>query len=280
MALTLIAGAVAVFCLYQRIDDQIRRRVETIIARHYKGLKVSLRAAQFVPGKGVKIQDLFIVEPGVEGPRAELLHIEEAMLEFPTDWKQLLGGHPPVRRVTVRRATLRIMRRGDGTWSAGKLLPPPRFGNNPPQLIWENGTVEIFDPRPSGSSASASAAGSASAHPSGTLAEPVAYNSPVAPNAPAPQTPLVLRDVNLTLTPSEKAAVRRLHGTLRGEGFRSVEFQGWADFQTPAFAIGAMAVGVEISPELRDVLPVAAAHKVNGAGRFARSGRSPSSNSV
>ena len=61
-------------------------------AQHYPGLKVSIRSAQLVEGKGIRIHDLSIVEPGAEGPRAELLHIEEALLECPTDWKELIQG--------------------------------------------------------------------------------------------------------------------------------------------------------------------------------------------
>jgi len=47
--------------------------------------------------------------------------------------------------VTIRRPTLRVTRRADGGWSAAKLLPPPQFGDRPPEVTIENGTIEIFD---------------------------------------------------------------------------------------------------------------------------------------
>ena len=145
--LAVVAGAVAVPALYRRVDEEIRRRVEARIAQHYRGSESQHPLRRIgAKGKGIRIHDLSIVEPGAEGPHAELLHVEEALLECPTEWKDLIQGDPPVRRVTVRRPTLRITHRPDGAWSAAKLLPPPQFGDRPPEVTVESGVIEIFDP--------------------------------------------------------------------------------------------------------------------------------------
>jgi hypothetical protein len=255
-----VAGVVAAFCLYRQVNSEIRRRVETRLASHYKGLKVKLRAAQLVEGKGIRVFDLSISDPNVEGPSGELLHVEEAVLECSTDWQELIKGDPQVRRVLIRRSTLRSTRLPDGTWSAGKLLPPPHFGDQPPEVSIENGAIEIIDPLK---------------NPASTLA---------------------LRDMNLTCTPAEEspnpvslvgengtiplsapaafngpgvdANVRRFQGTLAGDGLHRVEFEGWLDVRSTAFSLRGKAEGVEISPELRDSLPESLARKLAPLGDF------------
>ncbi len=234
--LAVVAGAVAFPRLYRRVDEELRRQFEARIARHYHALKVSLRSAELVQGKGILIRDLTIVEPGAEGPHAELLNIEEALVECPTEWKNLIHADLPVRRVTIRRATLRNTHRPGGGWSAAKLLPPPHFGDRPPEVVVENGVIEIFDP------------------------------------LKAPASTLALRDVNLTLTPvpmtepGAKADTRRLQGMLTGDGFRRLEFEGLVDLKTPSFSVRGHAEGLEISPELRNSLPNPLADKLTTLG--------------
>ncbi|MFZ1934542.1 MAG: AsmA-like C-terminal region-containing protein [Thermoguttaceae bacterium] len=223
--LAVVAGSVAAFCLYRQINDQVRRRVEARFAQHYKDLKVSLRSAQLIEGKGIKVYDFSISDPKLAGPAAELLHVEEALFECSTDWKELIKGDPPIRRVTVRRPTIRLSRRPDGTWNLGALLPPPRFGNSVPDVLWENGTIEVLDPQKD------------------------------------PASKLVLRDVNLTMapvparSPGANPVVRQFRGTLAGDGLRHVEFEGQLDVHSLACSVRGRADGVEISPELRDSLP-------------------------
>jgi hypothetical protein len=230
-----VAGSVAAFCLYRRVDEEIRRRVESRISEHYRGLKVSIRSAQLVEGKGIRIHDLSIVEPGAEGPCAELFSIEEALLDCSTDWQELVKGVPAIRRVTIRRPVLRLTRRPDGAWSAAKLLPPPKFGDRPPEVVVENGTIEIFDPRKT------------------------------------PTSTLTLRDVNLTLSPMPRSAtpdIRQLQGMLAGDGFRRVEFDGQVDLHAATCAVRGHADAIEISPELRDALPNPLAEKLQPLGNL------------
>ena len=236
IVLAVIAGAVAVPLLYRRVDEEIRRRVEMRIAQHYQGLKVSIRSAELVEGTGIRVRDLSIVEPGAEGPHAELLHIEEAILECPTELKELLKGDPDVRRVKVRRPTLRVTRRPDGGWSAAKLLPPPRFGEHPPEVTVEGGVIEIFDP------------------------------------LKTPTSDLTLRDVNLAILPEPATQpgatpdTRRLQGMLVGDGLRRVEFEGLVDLKAATCSIRGQVEGMEISPELRDSLPNPLAAKLLAIG--------------
>ena len=103
VAIVAVAGAAAAFYYYRHVDSEVCRLLQAKLSQHYTGLKVSVRSAQLVEGKDIRVHDLSIVEPGAEGPRAELMHIEEALLECSTGWKDLIDGTPDVRRVTVRR---------------------------------------------------------------------------------------------------------------------------------------------------------------------------------
>ncbi|HWB12251.1 MAG TPA: AsmA-like C-terminal domain-containing protein [Pirellulales bacterium] len=139
-----MAAGVSLF--YQRFDDEIRRRVEARIAEHYPRLTVSVRAARLLTGKGIEVRGLSISDPKASGPTAELIYIEELLLEGNTEWRQLLQGEVSIAYVVVRRPTLRVARRADGSWSAAQLLPLPQISKDPPRGTIENGVVEILDP--------------------------------------------------------------------------------------------------------------------------------------
>ena len=233
--LALIGAALAAFNFYRRFDEEVRRRVETRFARLYPRLRVSVRWAAVVKGEGIEIRGLSISEPGAEGPRAELYSVDECFLRCKTDWSDLLAGEPDVTQVTVRRATLRATRRPDGTWSVAKLLPMPHLGKRAPLVRIENGTIDIFDPLRS------------------------------------PSSTLLLRELSATVTPvAEPGAAeglsdrRKLAGTLRGDFFRHLVFEGVIDPRRQTFALDGSIEGLEISPELRASLPGAAAERLGG----------------
>ncbi|MGW8256094.1 MAG: hypothetical protein ACWGMZ_01270, partial [Thermoguttaceae bacterium] len=95
------------------MDEGIRSSIETKLAQHYPGLKVKVGSAELLSGQGILVRDLSVVEPGAEGPRAELVSIEEMFLACQTDMKELLCGDPVIRHVTIRRPTIYVTRRRD-----------------------------------------------------------------------------------------------------------------------------------------------------------------------
>lgn len=142
----LVGAAAAVLFFYHRIDDEIRRRVEAKIAEQYPELSVSVRSARIISGQGIEIRGLSIVEPGVSGPSAELAYLEEVLLEGAIDWQELVQGELSISNIVIRRPTIRVTRRPDGSWSAAKLFPLPKLGKLPPRGVIENGAIEIADP--------------------------------------------------------------------------------------------------------------------------------------
>jgi hypothetical protein len=234
-----IGAALMVPYLYHRLDNEIRIRVEERLASQYPNLKVKIRSAVLVKGEGITVRGLSIVDPAAEGPGAELLTYDECSLTCPTDLQSVLRGELEVTRVAIRRPTLRVTRRADGTWSSAKLLPLPKWGDRPPEVTVENGTIEIFDP------------------------------------TQAPSSMLTLRDVNMTLVPeaaSPQTATgapgaagspgpqrRTVRGTFSGDYFRQVVFEGEVDPHRPEFSISGSIEGMELSPEFRGALPRALA---------------------
>ena len=77
----------------------------------------------------------------------------------------------------------------------------------------------------------------------------------------SPDAALTLRDLNFTLAsppanePGSTPGGRRVKGTVAGDVFRRVTFEGWADFHAPACAIRGQAEGLNLSPQLRCCLP-------------------------
>ncbi len=224
---SVVAAALLVPYFYHRMDEEIRRRVEELLAKQYPGLQVKIHSAVLMKGEGIALRGLSVIDPAAEGPGAELLSYDECFLACPTDLSDLYGGQLQPTQIIVRRPTLRMTRRPDGTWSAARLLPLPRLSDKAvPEVRLENGTIEIFDPT-----------------------KVVACT-------------LTLRDVNLTLSPIapadgqvESTRRRRIRGTATGDYFHQVIFDGEVDSDRPAMSLGGKIDGVEISPEMRNVLP-------------------------
>src|SRR5262249_22912855 len=116
-----------------------------LIGDHYSHLRVSVRSAALL-GDGIQVRGVTITDPNADGPQAELAHFEELFLSCKTDLATLLTAPPDIKEVTVRRPTIRATRRPHGGWSANRLFPLPKFGAEPPTIMIEGGTLEIFAP--------------------------------------------------------------------------------------------------------------------------------------
>ncbi len=223
------------YWLYGRIDEQVRSQVEQVLARHYAGMRVSIRSAALKDGEGIEVRGLSICERGAQGPSAELLYVDEMLLSCTTDLQKLITERPEVKRVTVRRSVLRATRRPDGSVSVSRLLPPPCFSDRPPNVFVENGTIEVFDP------------------------------------LSTPASTLVLRDVNLSICPGDPEGdtdLRVIEGSLTADHLRRAEFRGQVDPQRSVWTIGGSVEGIELSPELLASLPGPVASQIGVLGEL------------
>jgi hypothetical protein len=257
----LIGGVLYLPHLHRRVDEEIRRSIESRLAQHYAqyqpDLQVAVRSAELVRGKGILVRGLKIRERGIEDPAGELLHLDEVFLTCGTEIDELLKGEPEVTEVVLRRPTLRVARRADGSWSAARLLPFPRSGRRSPEVRVEGGTIEIADP---------------------------------------PNAPLVLRDVTCTmaatadpgttgdagqLDPSQpddpqtrpNPHLRKFSATFVADKLRQVQVSGLVDPHRPQWSIGGSVEGLDISPELCEVLPAELGAKLASLGSLRGQGK-------
>lgn len=224
--LGVVALAAWVPQLYRRVDEEIRARIEARFARQYPGLKVSVRSAELIEGEGIKVRDLVILEPGVEGPHPELLRFEELTLCCRATLTDLLQGEPEIEKVRIVRPTLRVTRRPDDSWSCVKLWPLPKLSNRAIETRIEDARIEIFDPLKS------------------------------------PPSSLALRDVNVVLSPlaeSERgdlpATARKLVATFGGDHLRSASIEGFLDAPSGRALLTGTVDGLAVSTELLAALP-------------------------
>ena len=195
------------------------------LAERYPQLDVRLQSAERIEGEGIVLRGLSLSERGASGPVAEIAHIEEIFLDCRADLHDLVSGNIDVRRVTVRRPTLRATRRRDGSWSIQKLFIEQPSSRSDRHISIENATVVIFDPLK---------------YPSSTF---------------------TLREVNLLISPQAAAAGsaepwNRVEGSLSGELLGRVEVQGGFEPKLQRWRLGGRVGGLIISPDLTQSLPV------------------------
>ncbi len=200
-------------------------------------------------------------------------------LECSTDLQELAGGNPPVSRVTVRTADVAAPCGGPTARGApAGCWPPPHFSDSPPEVIVENGVVEIHDP-------SKAAGGKFAIRDvnmddrrgrKNRLAPGESITVGMSPFAPRKNAAFAERKATLISSPvlssgvgaGAKQAARRFRGTLAGDNLRRVEFEGWLDEQAGIYSVAGKAEGVEISPDLRESLPEPFAAKLASLGNL------------
>jgi len=228
-ALSLCVAIALGFYFYHRIDDEVRSTVEAKLAAQYPNLRVSVREAQLVRGEGIRVRGLSIIEPNRSGPQEELLFIDELFVHCGTDPRDLMHAKLQVSKLTLRKPTLRMSRRPDGSWSAGKLLPMPKFGDGTPIGVIESGTIEVVDP--SGATPSKIVLRDAQ----------VRWSSVEGNYAPGTRRPL------------------KFEGHLDGDHIRNLAIQATFDPMSGAWSMAGAIDSLEICPELRQSLPAPAA---------------------
>jgi hypothetical protein len=231
-ALAALMAAVGLgFYFYSRVNDQIRQRVQVMWQQHYKNLQVNIRSAQLVDGEGIEIRGLTILDPHAAGPQGELAYFDELVVFCQTSLAELINGDPETTRVLVRRPTIHATRRPDGSWSVERMVPLPKFSEQPHATTIENGTIEFFDP----------------------------LNNP-------PST-LTLRDINIELKPIPDAGppghwATDVRGYMDGDHFQRIELSGRIEPDSKGGDITGVLTGLDMSPELRDSLPAGLGQKL------------------
>lgn len=220
IATVLIAALVIGGYLYWRLDDELRRYAQGVLANHYTQLDVKLGAARFEPGRGVMLQNLTLSQRGNDGRLQVLAEVDEMQLLGAFDVESLSSGKPIIDRIRMRTPRLHAVRQHDGSWNVAQLFPPPSTSDQPPVVEVVGAMVTIDDGAVDGK-------------------------------------PLALRDVNLTArcTGQQPAASEdapplktyQLEGSVGGELAEKFDFSGTVRSGSPEFDLLVTIDGLDLS---------------------------------
>ncbi len=215
--LVLVAAVAVGVYLFTRMDDEIRRQVQQTVAEHFPQLNVSVGGARMVEGRGIAVYDLAISETSSTNLQNNLLVVDEMILVCDLQLSQLVRGKPPIEKVIVKHPQLYVARQADGRWNLTSLWPLPECGEVRPQVVIQDALVVLSDERQSSLS------------------------------------PLILRDVNLTLNgardnPGERNI--KLHCTSSGPNVKRVEIHAQFDPQEQSLQVEGDVRQLQLTPEL------------------------------
>lgn len=216
-----LVGVAGKYYCFDRLDGEIRLRVERLLREHYSGLAVSVKSARRVAGQGIEIRGVRIAEAD-GGSAAVLAEIDEVFAVCDTRLPDFLTRTPQFTELRLRRLKLRAERKPSGVWNLAHLLPlPSNPGCPPPAATITDGALEIVDP---------------SANPPCSWA---------------------LRNIELTVQPQAAGGRTQLHvrGALAGDHLDRVEIDGLLDPLGGDWDIRGAVDGLEFSPRLRAALP-------------------------
>lgn len=227
LVVSLLGALVGVPYLYQRVDEEIRQRIEQMLAEHYTDLTVTVRSARLVEDEGgIEILGVTISEPGAAGPQAQLAYFDELFVTCDSSLTDLVQHEPKISRIVVRRPQIQCTRRPDGSWSSARLLPLPKFGERPPEIRVESGTIEIFDPLQN------------------------------------PSTTISYHDLQLAIAPAVAGTPQaigtnplQIQGTFTGEHLRQVDVEGTIADSGQRWLLAGRVDALELSQELFEALP-------------------------
>jgi hypothetical protein len=146
--LTVVGGIAAAAYIYLRLDDEICRQVESVLAEHYPAYDVHVSSARFEQDRGISVAGVSISEKNAAADNGPILTIDELYLTGKLRLDELLTGRLNIAEIHVRRPTLRAKYGADGTWNVSGLFPPPNLSEQSPNLTIEDASFVLLNPHP------------------------------------------------------------------------------------------------------------------------------------
>ncbi|HEV7282873.1 MAG TPA: hypothetical protein VGN57_21885 [Pirellulaceae bacterium] len=147
LGLGIVGGAL--YFVYQRVDDEIRSRLERSLQDHYgpRGFQVRVRDVVWQEGVGFEIHDLAILDP--QSRPMELLHVEEVRIPCDRRLQDLLTEEWSPTQIVLKRPKLALVATAGQRPRALDLfpLPPMSPGGAFPSVTVESGEIAWIDPR-------------------------------------------------------------------------------------------------------------------------------------
>ena len=235
-----LVGVLAIgLYMYVRMDDEIRRHVEVFLGERYPHLEVSIGGARLVEGRGIIVYDVELAPRGERRPHDELLIVDELLVVCDVEITTLVRGVPPIQRVEVKNPHVWLRRSAAGAWNLDQLLPKHPGGMPVPPIVIRGGEATL--------------------------------TSDFAPES----QPIILRDVNLTMSPTAQAAAPggwpslKIDATAISPQLKQLELHGAVDGPQQLVTVAATMQGMELDEQLvawvRPALPpVVAGTRLSG----------------
>ena len=185
--------------MYVRMDDEIRRHVEGFLGERYPHLEVTVGGARIMEGRGIAVYDVEMAPRGERQPHDELLLVDELLIVCDAKLTSLVRGVPLIDRLEVRNPHVWLRRAADGKWNLDQLIPKHPSGMPVPPIVIRGGQA--------------------------TLASDSAPDS----------QPIILRDVDLTISPTAPAAAPggwpslKIDATAASPQLKQLELHGTLD---------------------------------------------------
>jgi hypothetical protein len=216
VACVVAAGAIG----SSRISEQVRSRVEARLAEEFPALTVQVQGASLVEGEGIVIRGVSVTDPKMPQQWRQILWIDEIRLACTTSLTELAAGPPNIRSVRVRRPMVHAVRHADGSWNVAKIVRQREAKGIVPVTI-EDATLLVDDT--------------------------------------GRRLRATLRQIAVDLQPSAKdangEAWATLRGSIAGDLFDRVGFQGRLAPSTGAFELAGDLESLDITPRLAAFLP-------------------------
>ena len=259
--LALLAAAVFVAAKYyciDRLNEEIRLRLERQLAAHYQGLTVRIQSARRMEGQGVELRGIEIRD-GQQADAPLLVEIDEVFAECDTRLPDFITRTPHITRLDLRRLRLRAQRQPDGFWNLSRLLPLPSMGGGPPpRATISDGSLEIID-------AAHEQSAPLALRNIELVVEPEASGKRELPDVAADAPTEIHGEADTSRSPgsagawpSQVAASRsllRVRGSLAGDHLERVEIDGLLDPARAEWEIRGAVEGLEFNPRMRTALP-------------------------
>ncbi len=131
--------------LYLRLDDEVRRYAEAVLANHYEHLDVQLGGARFEAGRGVILRNLVVSQPNPSGELTTLAEVDELQLLGAFDFESLTTGKPSIDQIRLRSPRVYAVRDASGNWNVASLFPPPATGKHPADIEVVGAVIVMTD---------------------------------------------------------------------------------------------------------------------------------------
>ena len=252
---------IAVPYAYNRVDEEIRRHIESRFAEAYPSLDVRVHSAELVVNEGIRVRGLAIHEPGRPEGSQPIVRVDEIMIACDATLPNLLRQQVDVTKITLQRPALRAKRTQDGTWNVARLWPLPKFSDSRPDIVVENGAIEIVH--------------SLGENQRAVTLRNVNVTAKYAdrPESPPAQSPPSLASIvpsaggnsagGDTAPPIQSTVPRQprsnrisIEGSASADHCRGIQFLGTVDQSTGDWDIGGTVDQLRISPEFLASLPV------------------------